>query len=234
MEFDIRYIALEGEFSAIDVEADGWGEQRPVEISLVRFSAGQPVEEHHWMINPERGISPYVADLHGITDQMVAGAPVFSDIRSDVASLVEGSVLVAHCIKDDMRLLSTVFPEAPLLPSLMFDTLRMAKNLVKEIGRFNLDTLSEALEIEVPENRLYPVHTSYPSRGVARHSTGVDAYLAGAAFVSMARRIDLSPKQVKHIGQSVRHVLNPRQIEAIRELVDTSAVSVRRVVAPRV
>jgi DNA polymerase III epsilon subunit-like protein len=234
MEFDIRQIALEGEFLALDVEADGCAGQRPVEISLVRFVSGRPVEEFHWLIDPEREISPYVTGLHGIDDEMVQGAPVFADIRDDVVSVMSGAVVVAHGIRDDLRLLSSVFPDAPLVPSLMFDTLRMGKNLVREAVLFNLDAVSAALGIEVPAVRPFPVHTSYPERGKARHSTGTDAYLAGTAFVTMASRIDATPKQVRHMGQTVRHMLNPREIEAVRAGLEAENVYLNREVAPRV
>jgi DNA polymerase III epsilon subunit-like protein len=117
-------------------------------------------------------------------------------------------------------MLSSVMLEAPLLPARMIDTYRLSRNLVKEITRHNLDSLSEALGITVPARRPFPVHTAYPFRGVARHSSGVDTFLAGEALKKMVNRIDPSPKQVKHVSQSVLYRMNPRQVQAIRDEID--------------
>lgn len=224
MHFDLVSLVNDGEFYVLDVEGDGERDQHPVEISLLRYYRGKPIEEFHWMVNPERPISSYVSVLHGITNDMVADAPTFDEIRSDIVSHFEGNVIVAHNIKDDMRLLAPVMPEAPLLPSHMIDTVRLSRNVVKEIGKHNLDTLSEALGIEVPAVRPYPVHTDYPARGVSRHSTGVDTYLAGEALERMAARIDPSPKQIKHISQMVLYQMTPRQQQALRDEIAANAV----------
>jgi DNA polymerase III epsilon subunit-like protein len=217
MHFDLVSLVNDGEFYVLDVEGDGESGQHPVEVSLLRYYRGRPTEEFHWMINPERPISSYVSVMHGITDEMVSDAPTFREVKADIVSHFEGNVIVAHNIRDDMRLLAPVMPEAPLLPSSMIDTFRLSRSVVKEIERHNLDTLSEALGIEVPAVRPYPVHTDYPFRGVTRHSTGVDTYLAGEAIVRMARRIDPSAKQRKHVSQMALYQMNARQQQALRD-----------------
>jgi DNA polymerase III epsilon subunit-like protein len=223
MEFDLVTLVNEGEFFVLDVEGDGERDQRPVEISLLRYDRGKPIEEFHWLLNPERAISSYVSVMHGVTDEMVADAPTFSEVKAEVVALIEGSPVVAHNIRDDMRLLAPVFLEAPLLPSFMIDTIRLARNLVKEAGRFNLESVSQALGNVVPKKRPYPVHTDYPHRGVGLHSTGVDTYLAGEALVRMVERIDRNPKQINHISQMSLYKMNSRQEQALRDEIATAA-----------
>lgn len=225
MHFDLISLVNDGEFYVLDVEGDGERDQHPVELSLLRYNRGTPAEEFHWLVNPERPIGPFVSGLHGITDRMVADAPTFAEIKADFVSHFEGSVIVAHNIKDDIRLLAPVMPEAALLPSRMIDTIRLSRNVVKEIGRHNLDSLAEVLGIEVPAVRPYPVHTDHPFRGLARHSTGVDTYLAGEALVRMAARIDPTPKQLRHVSQSALYQLNQRQQQALRDEIDARAAS---------
>ncbi|MBY3155506.1 3'-5' exonuclease [Rhizobium laguerreae] len=225
MHFDLVSLVKDGEFYVLDVEGDGEPEQRPVEISLLKYRRGVAVEEFHWMINPERPISRFVSGIHGITDEMVADAPTFAEIAADVAGHLDGATVAAHNIKDDMRMLSSVMPEAPLLPARMVDTIRLSRNLVKEIAKHNLDSLSEALGIEVPARRPYLVHTAFPFRGDHRHSSGVDTYLAAEALKLMVERIDPSPKQVKHISQSALYQMNPRQVQAIRDEIDARDAS---------
>jgi DNA polymerase III epsilon subunit-like protein len=225
MQFDLVSLVKHGDFYVLDVEGDGDGEQHPVEISLLRYSCGTAVEEFHWLVNPERPISPFVTSIHGITDAIVADAPTFAEIAADVAGHLDGATVVAHNIRDDMRMLSSVMLEAPLLPARMVDTIRLSRNLVKEIAKHNLDSVSEALGIRVPARRPYPVHSAFPFRGDSRHSSGVDTYLAGEALKLMVDRIDPSPKQVKHISQSVLYQMNQRQVQAIRDEIDVRDAS---------
>lgn len=223
MHFDLVSLVNNGEFYVLDVEGDGERDQHPVEISLLRYSNGRPVEEFHWLVNPERPISAYVTGLHGIDDTTVCKAPVFSSIRAEVASHLDGAVIAAHNIRDDMRMLAAVMPEAPLLPSKMVDTIRLSRNVMREIGKHNLDAISQVLQIEVPRIRPYPVHTDFPFLGSERHSTGADCFLAGEALVVMSARIDLNPKQLRHISQSVLYQMNPRQQQALSDAFEAEA-----------
>ena len=219
MTYDFLAEVEHGEFFAMDVEGDGERGQRPVEISLVRFSAGSPVEEFHWLVNPGRPISPYVTALHGITDAMVASAPYFPAVRDELAGLLDGAVVAAHGIRDDWTLLAEVMPEAPLLPRAMFDTQRFGRNVMPGIGRYNLDSLCAELGIgHSGESRGYPVRGRFPFRGAGRHHTGVDAALAGKAAVAMAARVDRRPKTVRHVNQAVSFVLPPRRERELRDM----------------
>lgn len=215
--FDIKAQVERGDFVAFDVEGDGNDNQRPVEVSFVLFSGGRPVEEAHWLLNPGRPISRFVSTIHGITDEMVADAPSFEDVRSDIEGWLGSDVLVAHNIRDDMRMLSTVSPLAPLMPRYMVDTFRLGKNLVKEIGKYNLDSLSSFLGIQQDDMRSHPVVTDYPERGRMRHSAGLDAYLVGRCLVEMVPRIGPSPKQLKHVSQACLYQISAKQRAAILE-----------------
>ncbi|MCS4088971.1 exonuclease domain-containing protein [Rhizobium sp. BK176] len=225
MHFDLVSLVKDDDFCVLDVEGDGEREQHPVEVSILKYRRGTAVEEFHWLINPERPISKFVQSIHGITDDMVINAPTFAEIEAEIAAHLDGASVAAHNIKDDMRMLSAVMLEAPLLPARMIDTYRLSRNTVKEISKHNLDSLTQALGIEVPAKRPFPVHTAYPFRGVARHSSGVDTYLAGEALKQMVNRIDPSPKQVKHVSQSVLFQMNPRQVQAIRDEIEARDAS---------
>lgn len=223
MEFDILDLALEGEFCVFDIEADGYSGQRPVELSVIRFKAGRAVDEHHWMVNPGRAISPYVSHIHGISDADVADMPPFSEIRGQVAGLIAGQVLLGHNIRDDLVFLEQGMPEAPLLPSLMVDTLRFARNVVQEIRGHSLGAVCAALGISAEEAMAPPRHAVYsnaPDRRRQVHSASVDAWMTGEAFVRMAGRVTLTAKQRRHVSQSVVYALNPRRIAAIHERIE--------------
>jgi len=60
-------------------------------------------------VNPERGIPATITRLTGITDAMVADAPVFADIAEDFAEFMEEAVFVAHNVRFDYGFLSAEF-----------------------------------------------------------------------------------------------------------------------------
>jgi len=56
----------------------------PVEVGLVRFEHGQPVQRWSSLIDPVHPIPPAATAVHGITDADVASAPSFAAAWSDV------------------------------------------------------------------------------------------------------------------------------------------------------
>ncbi|GAB3566004.1 hypothetical protein GCM10027578_14460 [Spirosoma luteolum] len=53
------------------------------------------------MLNPECPIPPFIRHLTGISDEMVADAPLFADVAQEVLRITEGAVFVAHNVSFD-------------------------------------------------------------------------------------------------------------------------------------
>ncbi len=97
-------------FTVIDVETTGLGaHDRVVEIAAVTLdgSSGQVVDEFDTLVNPMRDIGPI--HIHGISAGMVSAAPTFAEIATVLASRLSGSVLVAHNLAFDCRMLEAEF-----------------------------------------------------------------------------------------------------------------------------
>lgn len=94
------------QFCVVDVETTGLDpfRDRVVEIAVLRCDAhGNAISEWHTMVNPQR---PMDAEwVHGITDDMVAAAPTFSEITPRLLEDLDGAVLVAHNAAFDRRFL---------------------------------------------------------------------------------------------------------------------------------
>ena len=69
---------------------------RITEIGLVEVDCGRHVGEWSSLVNPEMRIPLSIQTLTGITDEMVANAPTFSDLAEALYDRLEGKVLVAH------------------------------------------------------------------------------------------------------------------------------------------
>ncbi len=82
---------------------------RITEIALVRFDHG--VETLRWqtLVNPQQPIPPFIQSLTGISDAMVADAPLFAEVADKLLALLEGSVLAAHNVRFDHGFLKSEF-----------------------------------------------------------------------------------------------------------------------------
>lgn len=101
-------------FAVVDFETTGIlpsYHHRVVEIGITHVEADGTVSGH-WetLINPERDLGPQ--HIHGIKSAQVLQAPVFGDIASDIAALLQGRVFVAHNASFDLRFLTAEFERA--------------------------------------------------------------------------------------------------------------------------
>lgn len=94
----------------VDVETTGFGRNdRIVEIAAITLDpmTWETVDEFDTLINPERDVGP--TGIHGITASMVEAAPTFTDIIAAVAGRLQGSLLIAHNLAFDVRMLRYEF-----------------------------------------------------------------------------------------------------------------------------
>ena len=100
-------------FVVLDVETTGFGRyDRLVEIAMVTLdpSTLETIDEFDTLLNPERDVGP--TGVHGITAAMVEAAPTFTEIIATVANRLQSSVMVAHNLAFDRRMLQQEFNKA--------------------------------------------------------------------------------------------------------------------------
>ena len=126
-------------FAFVDLETTGTraDADRITEIGIVRVDVdgeGLPqVAEWSTLVDPEVPIPPAIQVLTGITDSMVASAPTFSTIASDVAQMLGGRVFVAHNARFDYGFLKHAFArlERPFAARVLC-TVRLSRRLFPE------------------------------------------------------------------------------------------------------
>ena len=94
----------------VDVETTGLGRyDKIVEIAVVSLdpSTWRIIDEYDTLINPERDVGP--TGVHGITASMVEAAPTFAEVLAAIAGRLRGSVLIAHNLAFDSRMLRYEF-----------------------------------------------------------------------------------------------------------------------------
>lgn len=84
-------------FAVVDVETTGFSPEteRIVEVAVVVLDGeGTEIELFCTLLDP--GGAPGPTHIHGITAEMVQGAPTFSEIHPYLAQLLSGRILVGH------------------------------------------------------------------------------------------------------------------------------------------
>ena len=137
---------LQGRVACVDLETTGGtaAQHRVTEVGIVLLEDGVVVDEWSSLVNPCQRIPPAIQRFTGITDEMVADAPTFDELRSEVRSRLEGRLFVAHNARFDYGFLRSEFRRlgekfsAPVLC-----TVRLSRSLFAEHNRHNLDVLIE-------------------------------------------------------------------------------------------
>lgn len=134
----------EGPLAFVDVETTGGhaGLHRITEIAIVAMDAGE--EQWRWsmLVNPGTRIPPGIERLTGISHAMVADAPRFEDVASQILERLQGRRFVAHnarfdygFVRNEMRRAGYRFT-APVTC-----TVRLSRELFPDAGRHNLDAV---------------------------------------------------------------------------------------------
>jgi DNA polymerase III subunit epsilon len=151
-------------FVVVDVETTGsrpYAGDRVTEIAVVHVHRGVATTVFDTLLNPERSIPPAIVAITNITWEMVKDAPRFADVCEQLLGVLEGHFFVAHNANFDWRFLSAEIERATRRPlhGRRLCTVRLARRLLPQLSRRNLDALS----------RYYGVENG------ARHRAGGDA-----------------------------------------------------------
>jgi DNA polymerase-3 subunit epsilon len=131
------------EMTGLDVERD-----RVVEVCVDRVVGGQRTAFFHTLLNPGERLGGG-ALVHGIGEAEVAQAPAFGAAAGELASILEGAILVAHAAAWDVRFLLAELGRVDMTLELDFwlDTLVLARRAFA-MRSYSLDSLCRELGIE--------------------------------------------------------------------------------------
>ncbi|MFM9904618.1 MAG: PolC-type DNA polymerase III [Pyrinomonadaceae bacterium] len=176
-ENENRELALT-EFVVFDLETTGAKAPpcRITEIGAYRVRNGEVTDKFETLVNPEMLIPPFITQLTGISDSMVAEAPLFSDIAPDFLTFIGDSVLVAHNSGFDMRFLNhevgRVFPDYRMANPCLC-TVQLSRRLLPHIANHKLKTVAEHYSIDL----------------VNHHRASADAYATAHIFVNLLAKL---------------------------------------------
>jgi DNA polymerase-3 subunit epsilon len=112
------------------------------EVGIVRVDDGVQVSEWSTLINPECSIPAPIQALTGITNAMVATAPTFRQVASEIATRLQGCLFVAHNARFDYGFLKHEFARlGKSFTAKVLCTVKLSRRLYPDCARHNLDTL---------------------------------------------------------------------------------------------
>lgn len=128
----------------VDVETTGGNARyhRITEIGIIEVVNGAVVSEWSTLLNPETLISPSIQELTGISNDMVAEYPTFSELQSILYDRLSNRLLVAHNARFDYGFLKNEFKrcgisyQAPVLC-----TVKLSRTLFPGYRHHNLDSI---------------------------------------------------------------------------------------------
>ncbi|MET7596380.1 DEDDh family exonuclease [Streptomyces sp. NPDC004082] len=131
-------------YAVVDVETTGLArDDRIISAAVYRLDARGEVEDHWYTtVNPERDPGPVW--IHGLTSEMLEGAPLFPDIAEEFASRLADRVLVAHNAVFDWSMIAREYAraerEAPVRQRLC--TIALSKELGLPLPNHKLESLA--------------------------------------------------------------------------------------------
>ena len=144
-------------FAVIDTETTGFNKRydRIIELAAVRADSHfNPIDSWHTLLNPD-GKAIKNSHIHGISNDMVATAPTFSDVYRDFTSYIDGMQLFAHNAPFDSKMIVAEFDrmtgvdedgdEDEYFP--FIDTIDLAKQILDR-GPYNLPALLDRLGLD--------------------------------------------------------------------------------------
>jgi DNA polymerase III subunit epsilon len=142
----VDLFVLPSDLVFVDLETTGGNvaHHRITEIGIVRVTNGELVDEWSSLVNPECVIPSYIEAFTGITNEMVAGAPRFADIATQVLEKLGGAVFVAHNARFDYSFLRSEFRRLDRhFAAKVLCTVKLSRRLFPQYARHNLDAVME-------------------------------------------------------------------------------------------
>lgn len=193
-------------FAIVDIETTGgFPEQHGMtEIAIVLHNGTEVEGKYETLINPHQEIPPYIANMTGISDAMVAKAPSFETVAQEIYNLLSGRIFVAHNVNFDYSFVKYHLQKAGYqlhVPKLC--TIRLSRKVFPGFRKYGLGHLCRELDIPITN----------------RHRAGGDA-LATAQILDMVlqnngeRLIKEMLKKDNH-GQTLPAHLPEKQVMAL-------------------
>lgn len=138
-------------FAAIDFETATSARDSACSVAVVEVREGKLYDSYYTLIQPPANrYNRFNTQIHGITREDTADAPVFDQIWQELCVHLEGRIVVAHNARFDMSVLSACLSKYGLAaPNFAYcDTVAISRKVWPELVNHKLDTVGNFLQID--------------------------------------------------------------------------------------
>lgn len=180
----------------VDLETTGAmaAADRVTEVGIVLVDE-TGVREWSSLVNPEAPIPPFIEQLTGISDEMVAGAPLFGQVAGEVLALLEGRLFIAHNARFDYGFLRNEFGRLGVdFRATVLCTVKLSRRLYPQHHKHSLDSLIQrhGLCVDGRHRALGDARLIHQFWELARAEVGEEA--VAAAVSALTARPSLPPQ----------------------------------------
>ncbi len=187
-------MSSERRYAIVDIETTGGMARRDkiTEIAIVLHDGAQVIDQYQTLINPERSIPPFITNLTGITNDMVADAPLFCEVAKEIVLKTEGAIFVAHNARFDYGFLKEEFARLGFAYTRkQLCTVRLSKKMLPELKSHSLDSLIRHFALPV-DNRHRALDDALATAEVFQRITNM-----GKGLDEMGEIINLGIKEAR-------------------------------------
>ena len=187
MNFDKKMAWDQYPVVAFDTETSGAYplESEIIELGAVKWFKGEVVGKFQTLLKPSKPLVPENIRIHGITNEMVADAPLMKDQILSFCEFIDGSILLAHHAPFDLGFLTLDIENENLrFP----DNIHLCTSL---LSRALLQTTNHKLQTLVKELKL---------TGGDAHRAYDDAYACLQVFFKCIEKLD-QPVSIERLLQ---------------------------------
>ncbi len=122
------------------------------EIAIVLHDGKEIEGCYHTLVNPFMVIPRYIVALTGITNEMVAEAPSFTEIGETIYGLLKDRVFVAHNVNFDYSFVKHHLNNCGfILNTRKLCTVRLARKIFPGLASYSLGNLCRSLEVTITD-----------------------------------------------------------------------------------
>jgi DNA polymerase-3 subunit epsilon len=140
------------EFAVVDIETTGGMPQSHgiTEIAIVLHNGVEVTGKYVTLINPRQKIPPFIVNMTGISDDMVATAPLFEEVAPQIFNLLKDRIFVAHNVSFDYGFVHYLLNQHGYAWSAQkLCTIRLSKKVFPGLAKYGLGSLTRDLGIRI-------------------------------------------------------------------------------------
>ncbi|WP_274651609.1 ATP-dependent DNA helicase DinG [Paenibacillus humicola] len=138
-------------YAVLDLETTGHGSgDEMIQVGLVLLDESlQVIKSYSTFVKPTIPIPPFITQLTGIDESMVADAPLAEDVLLELIPLLSDAVLVAHNVGFDAGFLNAALDRCGYMPfaGRRLDTIELLRILYPSLTSYQLGSVTEAFGI---------------------------------------------------------------------------------------